>query len=310
MQKTQAELKGLLIPWPGYTAYIAPPQFRPDLRFRPYAAACHVGWKMPQCERGVRSFAVSIRVDKPTDSTYYMAIGFSGGYCGMQRTWGGGSLGLFSMWEPNAAHPITTTYTAEGVNPGSFGGGEGNGGTAHSYGDADDEATHLARFDAGEEITFLIRAARVDQEYTAFALMRHSERHGWEHYATHVTWVEEKNRAWQGRLTGLHSFIEAMGAEYGLVARSGIWKAWGQENAGDDWFPVTQVSGSCTMDGYGDASYGNTRVGPHDGGVEMCTGGPRLADGRGCEIYEGQIDHNSVPAHILAAPWVVQQGDL
>ena len=305
MQKTQAELRALLAPNPAYTAYIAPPEHTSDRRFRPYAAACHVGWQMPHCPLGVTSFAVTVRVDVPTNSTYYMAIGFSGGYSGMQQGWGGTPAttvgrhqALFSVWEPTPEHPVTTPHLGEGVSASAFGGGEGNGGGAYSNSDE----SPLDAFQPGEEVTFLLRS-QPDRsgEGTVLALMRYTERYGWKHFATHVVWCKY-DKKYRGRITGLHSFIEAFGGEYGLTSRSGVWKAWGRENDSNDWFPVTQVSGSCTMDGYGDKSYENTRVGPHDGGVEMCTGGPRLNDGRGSEIYDGPIDSQPVPAHIVSAP--------
>ena len=79
------------------------------------ANSIHVAWTTPTWEQ----FKVDVTPQTWEPTTYYMAIGFDGGYSGMQST-----QTLFSLWDVNGVSP---TVVDKGISTCSNFGGEGTG---------------------------------------------------------------------------------------------------------------------------------------------------------------------------------------
>jgi hypothetical protein len=81
-------------------------------------------------------FYIETTIDHAAPGTYVCALGFDGGYCGLQELINGNHIAIFSIWEPNPSHNPNDVaeakrtqllYAGTGVHIQRFG-GEGTGG--------------------------------------------------------------------------------------------------------------------------------------------------------------------------------------
>jgi len=111
-----------------------------------------------------------VSVEKSVNGSYFCAIGFSCGYCGIQQLYDGSKVAIFSVWDPgnpfdfgakadSVDEKIRTKnlYAGEGVTIGRFG-GEGTGGKS------------MMPFDwkIGETYRFAVNVRRDGQNRAAF----------------------------------------------------------------------------------------------------------------------------------------------
>lgn len=198
--------------------------------------SCHLNYSPSykgEAEWSIISVCVPHEFDK--EGSYYMALGFNGGYFGMQNNGRGRRQVLFSVWnsgeendDPNAVHhtqQTTVVSKGEGVTARDFG-GEGSGKQSFRQVDWHADSTY----------TFLLNARNVKEGYTDFsAWFYDSVSRQWLYLST----LRRPNTT--TLLTGLHSFLENFDPLQGDKTRKAYYfNGWVKpQNA--DWQPITKA---------------------------------------------------------------------
>lgn len=184
------------------------------------------------------AFVIETTVKQSAEGTYFCAIGFGGGYFGIQEKADGKKVVIFSVWDPTtgddknsvpADQRVKLLFKAEPVRVGRFG-GEGTGG--QSFVDFDWKIDQPVRFavEAG--------ADPADAQRTAFtSYLDRNDGKGWMKLVTFSTLAKTK------RLTGLYSFVEdfrrnKVSATKKRTAEFG--SAWARDEAGK-WSAVSKA---------------------------------------------------------------------
>lgn len=165
--------------------------------------SCHLGYDAGVGDKEVDWATISVTVPEEYDKegSYYMALGFSGGYFGIQNNHEGKRNALFSVWntqvsdDPNAVakeHQVLVMNHGEGVTAQNFG-GEGSG--KQSFINVGWQANHTYKF--------LLHAERVDNNTVDYsAWFYDSVNNKWIYLST----LRRPNT--KVLLTGIHSFLE------------------------------------------------------------------------------------------------------
>ena len=146
-----------------------------------------------------------VSVEKSVPGSYFMAIGFSTGYCGIQELYDGSKIAIFSVWDPGNPMDLTAkadkvdekirtkvNFAGEGVNISRFG-GEGTGG----------KSTLPLDWKIGETYRFALNVAKDGDHRTAYTgyIFRDGK---WFKIATFST-LAAKGEA---SIRNIHSFVE------------------------------------------------------------------------------------------------------
>ena len=146
-----------------------------------------------------------VSVEKSAPGSYFMAIGFTTGYCGIQELYDGSKIAIFSVWDPGNPMDFSAkadkvdekirtkvNFAGEGVKIERFG-GEGTGG----------KSTFPFDWKIGETYRFAINVAKDGEHRTAYTgyIFRDGK---WFKIATFST-LAAKGEA---SIRGIHSFVE------------------------------------------------------------------------------------------------------
>lgn len=198
--------------------------------------SCHLNYS-PSYKGEAEWAILSVKVPKEFDKegSYYMALGFNGGYFGMQNNGRGRRQVLFSVWnageendDPDAVHKAQQTIVVskgEGVTAQNFG-GEGSG----------KQSFRQVNWVADSTYTFLLNARKVKEGYTDFsAWFYDSVNRQWLYMST----LRRPNT--NTLLKGLHSFLENFDPRQGDKTRKAYYfNGWVKpQNA--DWQPITKA---------------------------------------------------------------------
>ena len=165
--------------------------------------SCHLGYDVGKRDAEVDWATISITVPEEYDmeGSYYMALGFGGGYFGIQNNHEGKRNALFSVWntqvsdDPNAVakeHQVLVMNHGEGVTAQNFG-GEGSG----------KQSFINVGWQANRTYQFLLHAERVDSNTVDYS--------AWFHDTVNDKWIylsTLRRPNTKVLLTGLHSFLE------------------------------------------------------------------------------------------------------
>ena len=167
------------------------------------ARSVHLWWQGLPDDAVEASGSVTI-LQEQTNS-YYMAIGFDGGYMGLQNVQGL-HVGIFSIWDPlsNAMdfsakseavkdeHRARVVYAAEGINVSRFG-GEGTGA----------KTMFGCNWKVGQKLRFRVTAEPEEGDRTLFT--------GYIGDASHeekIAAISRPNHGRDARIKMIHSFVE------------------------------------------------------------------------------------------------------
>jgi len=204
-----------------------------DLEAKRQARSVHLGWT--DVAEG-SAFYDEVKVLESVPGSYFCAIGFNGGYFGIQELADGKKVVIFSVWDPpNAADPndprkteaakrTQVVYRGEGVRIGRFG-GEGTGG--QSFFDYAWKTNEIYRFavqakPAGDRTVFtgcfFINETQTWKKLVSFSTL--SEKHA---VGGFYSFIEDFRR----------NFVSAGQRRQGLFGHGWLLNAEGQ------WKPVT-----------------------------------------------------------------------
>jgi len=162
------------------------------------APSIHLWYKTPRVSK---AYYVEIAVKRSTPGSYFMAIGFKGGYFGIQELGNGKKRVLFSVWDvhkgndPNAVPDdvrVKPLFKGKGVTVRRFG-GEGTGGQSFFPYD----------WKIGERCAFMVEVGRDGPgraAYTAYFRLNGDNR--WKKVATFSRLSKDAS------LRGFYSFVE------------------------------------------------------------------------------------------------------
>ncbi len=198
--------------------------------------SCHLNYSPSyngEAEWAIISVCVPHEYDK--EGSYYMALGFDGGYFGFQNNSKDRRQVLFSVWnagegndDPNAVHKAqqtTVVAKGEGVTARDFG-GEGSG----------KQSFRLVNWQADSTYTFLLNARKVKEGYTDFsAWFYDSGAKQWLYLST----LRRPNT--HTLLRGLHSFLENFDPDQGNKTRKAYYFNGWVKPVNGDWLPITKA---------------------------------------------------------------------
>lgn len=220
--------------------------------------SCHLNYGAAGRRSEIDWATISVTVPKDYDQegSYYMALGFDGGYFGIQNNGRGRRNALFSVWNtedsdnPNTvaeANRVQVVDHGEGVTVKDFG-NEGSG--KQSFIDAGWQPDHTYRF--------LLHASRADSNSVDYsAWMYNSDTDKWIYLST----LRRPNT--KKLLTGLHSFLENFSPMQGDKTRKAYYHDGWAHRVDGEWAPFKRAFLSC--DGTGN----NGKRLDFNGGVEQ-----------------------------------------
>lgn len=202
--------------------------------------SCHLNYGVQRDGNETDWATISVTVPREYDQegSYYMAMGFNGGYFGIQNNGRGRRNALFSVWntensdDPNAVaqeNKVQVIDHGEGVTAKDFG-NEGSG--KQSFIDAGWQPDHTYRF--------LLHAARVDSNAVDYsAWMYNSDTGKWIYLST----LRRPNT--KQLLTGLHSFLENFSPAQGVKTRKAYYHDGWAHRTNGEWVPLKRAFLSC-----------------------------------------------------------------
>ena len=198
--------------------------------------SCHLNYFLPRRGAEVDWATISVTVPEESDQrgSYYMALGFSGGYFGFQNNSQDRRNVLFSVWntqdsdDPKAVadnHKVQVISHGEGVTAQDFG-HEGSG----------KQSFINVGWQAGHTYQFLLHASRVDSSTVDYsAWMYDSVKEAWIYLST----LRRPNT--KVLLTGLHSFLENFDPLQGNKTRKAYYhNGWAHRTDGE-WVPMRRA---------------------------------------------------------------------
>lgn len=198
--------------------------------------SCHLNYN-PSYKGEADWALISVCVPREFDKegSYYMALGFDGGYFGFQNNGRGYRQVLFSVWnsgetndDPNAVHRAQQTIVVnkgEGVTARNFG-GEGSG----------KQSFVQVNWQPDSVYTFLLNARKVKEGYTDFS--------GWFYDSVADRWLylsTLRRPNTNNLLRGLHSFLENFDPNQGDKTRKAYYFNGWVKPVGGDWLPITKA---------------------------------------------------------------------
>ena len=266
------------------------------------ARSVHLQWSAAESE----AFYVEATVEPSPPGTYVSAIGWSGGYFGLQELRDGKTVAIFSVWDPTkgddpkAVKPeerVELLHAGAGVRIKRFG-GEGTGGQC------------LVDFPwaVGEPVRFLVRAevqeaAGVAGGKTAYA--------GWIFDPTQKAWrhlVTFRTRNAGKGLRGLYSFVEDFRRDTKSaddVRRAQLGNAW-MKPRGVEWQAVTQAKFTASRADW--EARDTINAGPAGDGFFLATGGDTRRVTELTATMKAEAAPAVPPGDVPAAVWASSVG--
>jgi hypothetical protein len=222
------------------------------------APSVHLNYGMPEATE----YYIEATIEDSAPGSYFMTIGFAGGYFGIQELSNGGKVVIFSVWDdhrgdnPNAVPEekrVKNPYTGEAVRVKRFG-GEGTGGQSFFKYD----------WKVGTTYKFLAKTTTVGDwtEYTGYFYM--TEQKQWKKLVTFSTYSGGQH------LKRFHSFVEDFQRDFDShtrVRKARFTNGWVKDLSGG-WKPVKNAK--FTRDGN---PHVNIDAGPTEEGFFLQTGG-------------------------------------
>lgn len=266
------------------------------------ARSVHLQWSAAESE----AFYVEGTVAQSTPGTYVSAIGWSGGYFGVQELRDGKKVAIFSVWDPTkgddpkAVRPeerVELLHEGAGVRIKRFG-GEGTGGQC------------LVDFPwaVGEPVRFFVRAEVHDAPgivggKTAYAgWIFDPSQQAWRHLVTFRT-----RNAGKG-LRGLYSFVEDFRRDTKSaddVRRAQLGNAWMKPRAGE-WAAVTQAKFTASRADW--EARDTINAGPTGAGFFLATGGDTRRDTELTSTMQAESPPTKAPGDLPPAVWASSAG--
>merc|ERR1711935_63710 len=263
--------------------------------------AIHILYDTP---RTVTSFAVQLSAEVLASNTYWEAIGFNNGYCGMQTA--GGLFGtstrlIMSMWHS----PFGKARVAR-VNPlvkvTGFG-GEGVGVKtmvdSRAFG-ASGASKALATWTQSRLYTFHVQSRVSNSGGTEVTMHIYKPEDGrWTFFSSLIR-ADNPNMGNAGTMGGLNSFLEDFGAN--RQQRTGrIHGAWYKTNPSSPWQTVTNVFADHGRENGSPNHYVQVENFGQGQVLRYSTGGSR-SDGHPNEIFQGPISFKGPIEQLNSAP--------
>ena len=272
------------------------------------ARSVHLQWSAAESE----AFYVEVTVERSTPGTYVSAIGWSGGYFGIQEVRDGKKVAIFSVWDPTkgddpkAVKPeerVELLHEGEGVRIKRFG-GEGTGGQC------------MVDFPwvVGEPVRFLVRAELHDagggrgaageaEAKTAYAgWIFDPAQKAWRHL---VTFRTRNTGKW---LRGVYSFVEDFKRDTRSadeVRRAQFGNAWMKPRVGE-WQPVTQAKFTASRADW--EARDTINAGPTGAGFFLATGGDTRRTTELTVMMKTETVPTAAPGDLPAAVWASSAG--
>lgn len=254
----------------------------------PAARSVHLWWGTPDETPSV--FYNEVVVQEHVPGSYFMCVGFSGGYCGIQDNDGQTKTLLFSVWDASDAENdegatlddrVQITYEASHVLCKRFG-GEGTGAQCIDV---------TTRWEVGQTVRLMVMQHLEPSGHACYAAWVSSEvAPDWVHLASY--------RVQKGaRFGGFYSFIEDYrrdGETVNKLRRAQYGPAWSwSERAG--WMPASEVKFTAT--GVGDQERPDT-IDTDPGtepGTQMLANGGRLKGEAKLKLPPYQLEPGCTP---------------
>jgi hypothetical protein len=266
------------------------------------ARSVHLQWSAAESE----AFYVEATVEQSTPGTYVSAIGWSGGYFGVQELRDGKKVAIFSVWDPTkgddpkAVKPeerVELLHEGAGVRIKRFG-GEGTGGQC------------MVDFPwaVGEPVRFLVRAEVHDAPgivggKTAYAgWIFDPAQKAWRHLVTFRTRNNGK------LLRGVYSFVEDFRRDTKSaddVRRAQLGNAWMKPRAGE-WQAVAQAKFTASRADW--EARDTINAGPAGDGFFLATGGDTRRVTELTATMKTEATPAAVPGDVPAAVWASSVG--
>ncbi len=261
------------------------------------ARSVHLQWSTAECE----AFYVEAKVVQSTGGTYVSAIGWSGGYFGIQELRDGKKVAIFSVWDPTkgddpkAVKPeerVELLHEGAGVRIKRFG-GEGTGGQCMTD----------FPWAVGETVRFLVRAEVQDAAGIAGGKTAYS---GWIFDPTQKAWrhlVTFRTRNAGKWLRGLYSFVEDFRRDTKSaddVRRAEFGNAWMKTRTGE-WQAVTQAKFTASRADW--EARDTINAGPAGDGFFLATGGDTQRTTELTSTMKAQSAPKAAPRDLPAAVW-------
>jgi hypothetical protein len=268
------------------------------------ARSVHLQWSTAECE----AFYVEAKVVQSTGGTYVSAIGWSGGYFGIQELRDGKKVAIFSVWDPTkgddpkAVKPeerVELLHEGAGVRIKRFG-GEGTGGQCMTD----------FPWAVGETVRFLVRAEVQDAAGIAGGKTAYS---GWIFDPTQKAWrhlVTFRTRNAGKWLRGLYSFVEDFRRDTKSaddVRRAEFGNAWMKPRAGE-WQAVTQAKFTASRADW--EARDNINAGSAGDGFFLATGGDTQRTKELTSTMKAESAQKAAPGDLPAAVWASSAGAL
>ena len=202
--------------------------------------SCHLnyGWRRQGKEYDWATISVTVPEESDQQGSYYMALGFSGGYFGIQNNSSDRRNVLFSVWntqdsdDPKAVdeeHRVQVISHGEGVTAQDFG-NEGSGKQSFINGG----------WVPGKTYRFLLHASRVDETKVDYS--------AWFYDCVKDAWIylsTLRRPNTKELITGLHSFLENFDPRQGDKTRKAYYHdVWVRATDGE-WKPVRMAYLTC-----------------------------------------------------------------
>ena len=208
----------------------------------------HLGYQVPAGTNLTDAYCeVTVPEGQDPIGSFFMAIGFGQGYCGIQVNSPTERRVLFSVWSPfstddPAAIPsgdrVETLATGTGVKVGQFG-GEGSGG----------QSFLVVPWQAGTTYRFLVRVTPDGHGSTVYAAWFSAVGTGPDSEWRLIARFRRPRT--DTHLTGFHSFLENFADTTGHLGRRAVYSnQWVRDTAGG-WHPITaaRLTGDATAGG-------------------------------------------------------------
>lgn len=186
------------------------------------APSIHLGYRLPP---NLQVFYSEVKIEQSVPGSYFMVIGWDGGYFGLQDQ-GGRKVAIFSVWDAHAGdnpaavpeeHRVTALFQGEGVEVKRFG-GEGTGGQSFFPFD----------WQVGQTYRLAVTASG-DDKSTAYTGYLETAPGTWKKLVTFSTPQAH------GGLNGVHHFVEDFQRDFNSfkqVRSAQFLNAWGYSATG------------------------------------------------------------------------------
>ncbi len=198
--------------------------------------SCHLAYKTDQCGSDLEWALVDVLVPKQFDrvGSYYMALGFNGGYFGFQNNSDVRRQVLFSVWnsiDDDDPNNVAQEHRTQVVR-------HGDGVTAKNFGHEGSGKQTFIKVDWQPDVPyrFLLHASKTDSVTTDYS--------AWFYDTPNMKWIfmaTLRRPNCKGLISGLHSFLENFSPKQGdKIRKAYYYNVWVKPEDGS-WKPVDEA---------------------------------------------------------------------